>query len=301
MAIKVGLVGAGRRAHNIHAPSLSRCPEITFVGLWSRSPKIAAGLAAAHGVIAFNRYEDLLNTCDAIDFAVPPAVQAELAPSAALRHKPLLLEIPIAADVAGAEELASAVASAAVVSQVALTWRYAVAVRRFLNLQVPKTHPQGGIGKLMSSAFAAGSATATWRLERGMLRMLGPHLIDMLDAALGPVADVLAHGDLDGWVGLALEHERGRFSDASLSGTVDVERDRGDIEIFGPGGAAAIDCAGVVGRETYETMYSEFAACVAEGMPHEMDVRRGLHLQRIVGAAETYLFRNQPVTVGPGR
>ncbi|MCW2601258.1 MAG: putative oxidoreductase protein [Frankiales bacterium] len=300
MAIKVDFVGAGRRARNLHAPSLSRCPEITFGGVWSRSPKIATELAAAHGVIAFNRYEDLLNTCDAIDFAVPPAVQAELAPSVALRHKPLLLEIPIAADVAGAEELASAVASGAVVSQVALTWRYAVAVRRFLNLQVPKTPPQGGIDKLMFSAFAAGSATATWRLERGK-RMLGPRLIDMLDAALGPVADVLAHGDLDGWVGLAPEHERGRFSDAPLSGTVDVERDRGDIEIFGPGGAAAIDCAGVVGRETYEAMYSEFAACVAEGVPHEMDVRRGLHRQRVVGAAATDLLRKQPITVSPGR
>jgi predicted dehydrogenase len=301
MAIKVGLVGSGSRAHNIHAPSLSRCPEITFVGLWSRSPRIAAELAAAHGVTAFNRYEELLNSCDAIDFAVPPAVQAELAVPAALRHKPLLLEMPLAGDVAGAEELASAVASGGVVSQLALTWRYAVAVRQFLNVQVPKTHPQGGIGKLMSSAFTAGSATAPWRRERGMLRMLGPHLIDMLDAALGPVSDVLAHGDLDGWIGLAFEHERGRFSDASLSGTVDIERDRGDIEIFGPGGAAAIDCAGVVGRETYATMYSEFATSVAEGMPHELDVRRGLHLQRVVGAAETYLLRNQPITVSSGR
>jgi hypothetical protein len=36
-------------------------------------------------------------------------------------------------------------------------------------------------------------------------------------------------------------------------------------------------------------------------MPHELDVRRGLHLQRVVGAAETYLLRNQPITVSSGR
>jgi predicted dehydrogenase len=294
MAVRVGLVGSGRRAQTIHAPSLARSSEITFVGLWSRSPRVAAELAAAHAVALFDSYDHLLAECDAVDFAVPPAVQAELAETAARRRKPVLLEAPISADIAGAEALVAAITSGSVVSQVALTWRYAAAVRAFLGLEVPKTYPQGGTGRYVSHAFADGSSAPAWRKERGVLRLMGPHLVDVLDAALGPVADVRAHGDRHGWVGLQLEHVGGRFSDASMIGTVDVEHDRADIEIFGSGGAAAIDCAGTVGPETYETMFAEFAACVTEGRPHDIDAQRGLHLQRVVEAAEDDLLRRQP-------
>jgi predicted dehydrogenase len=269
------------------------------VGVWSRAPGPTQELAAAHGVTAFERYGDLLDNCAAVDFAVPPAVQPELAAAAAWRHRSLLLETPIAADLAGAEHLAAAVASTAVVSQVALTWRFAASVRHFLSAEVPRRRPQGGTGQFMSSSLASGSANAPWRRERVMLRILGPHVIDLLDAALGPVADVRAHGDLQGWVGLQLEHEHGRFSDASLSGTVDVGRDRAGVEIFGPGGVAAIDCARAVGPETYETMFAEFAACAAEGAPHELDVRRGLRLLQVVEAAETDLLRSQQTAVHP--
>jgi predicted dehydrogenase len=298
MPMRVGLVGAGRRARNIYAPGLSRCPNISFVGLWSRSPRAAVELAAAHGVTNFDRYDRLLDSCDAVAFAVPPAVQADLAATAALRGKPVLLETPIAGDVAGAESLAAAVTSEGVVSQVALICHYAAAVRQFLTLEVTKTHPQGGSGRLMSNAFAAASSAPPWRKERGVLRILGVHLIDVLDAALGRVVDVRAHGDMQGWIGLQLEHERGRFSDASMSGTVDVDPARADVEIFGPGGAAAIDCFAAVGSETYETMFSEFATAAGRGEPHELDVRRGLHLQHVVDAAETDLLRSQPTALG---
>jgi hypothetical protein len=124
------------------------------------------------------------------------------------------------------------------------------------------------------------------------------HLIDILDAALGRVVDVRAHGDLQGWIGLQLEHERGRFSDASISGTVDVEPARADVEIFGPGGTAAIDCVAAVGPETYETMFSEFATAAGRGEPHELDVPHGLHLLRVVGAAETGLLLDYPTPLG---
>jgi predicted dehydrogenase len=211
-----------------------------------------------------------------------------------MRGKPVLLETPIAADIAGAESLAAAVTSEGVVSQVALIWHYAAAVRQFLTLGVANTHPQGGSGRLMSNAFAAASPAPSWRKEGGVLRVLGAHLIDVLDAALGRVVDVRAHGDVRGRIGLHLEHEGGRFSDASMSGTVNVDPARADLEIYGPGGAAAIDCSAAVGPETYETMFSEFATAAAGGEPHELDVRRALHVQYVVSAAETDLLRSQP-------
>lgn len=298
MPMRVGLVGAGRRGRDVYAPGLSQCPDITFAGIWSQSPPVAAGLARIHGVTSFDHYDRLLDSCDAVAFAVPPAVQADLAATAALRGKPVLLEIPIAGDMAGAEGLAAAVTSQGVVSQVALIWRYAAAVRQFLTREVTHTHPQGGSGRVMSNTFATASPAPLWRQEGGALRERGLQLIDVLDAALGRVVDVRAHGDVQGWIGLQLEHERGRFSDASISGTVDVDPARAEVEIYGPGGTAAIDCRAAVGPDAFETMFSEFATAAGRGEPHELDVHRGLHLHRVVGAAETDLLREQPTAPG---
>jgi predicted dehydrogenase len=90
--VKVGLVGAGQWAATMHAPLHSAGAETELAGIWSASGSTAAALAAEHGVPAFSTFEELLASCDAVDFAVPPAVQAELAPRAADAGLALLLE-----------------------------------------------------------------------------------------------------------------------------------------------------------------------------------------------------------------
>ena len=62
---------------------------------------------------------------------------------------------------------------------------------------------------------------------------------------------------------------------------------RADVEIFGPGGAAALDCVGVVGPAAYRTMYAEFAAAVECQVTPALDVEHGLHLQRVIESADT--------------
>jgi predicted dehydrogenase len=125
----------------------------------------------------------------------------------------------------------------------------------------------------------------------GVLRNFGPDLVDLLDAALGEVGGVRAHGDPEGWVGLMLEHSGGRFSEASLTATATPDSQRADVEIFGSGGAAAIDCQDAAGQESFGTMYREFAQAVARREPHELDVQRGLHVQQVIEAAEADLAR----------
>jgi len=232
----------------------------------------------------------MLDDCDAVVFAVPPAAQPELAGAAAERAKAVLVETPIAGDLAGAEQLAATVAAAGVVSQVALVWRYAAAVRHFLTGDVPRTHPLGGSGRLVSAALARGSSAPAWRAEMGVLRSLGPYLIDLLDAALGRVGAVRAHGDRHGWIGLLLEHSGGRFSEASLLATDAAGSERADVEVFGGGGAADVDCRGAAGQEASGTMFREFAQAVERGVPHELDVPRGLHLQQVIEKAEADLL-----------
>jgi predicted dehydrogenase len=290
VAVRIGLAGAGRRAAAAHAPSLAACREARFAGVWAPRPEAARSLAEAHGVRAYRYFNELLSQCDAVAFAVPPAAQPALAGAAARRGKAVLLEGPVASDLAGAQELALAVTQARVTSQVALMWRYAFAVRDFLSAGVPRTHPQGGSGRLVSAAFAAGSEVPAWRIEMGVLRNFGPYLIDLLDAALGRVGAVRAHGDPQGWLGLMLEHSDGRFSEASLSATATPDSQRADVEIFGSGGAAAVDCQAATGQEAFDTMYREFAEAVGRGEPHELDAQRGLHVQQVIEAAEADLL-----------
>jgi predicted dehydrogenase len=153
VTITIGLAGAGQRAAGVHAPGLASSPDARFGGVWAPRVPAARALADQHKVTAFERFDDLLDRCDAVVFAVPPAAQPELAGAAADRGKAVLLEIPIAGDLDGAQQLAEAVASAGVVSQLALTWRYASAVRRFLDTSVPQARPLGGSARLISAAF----------------------------------------------------------------------------------------------------------------------------------------------------
>jgi predicted dehydrogenase len=46
----------------------------------------------------------------------------------------------------------------------------------------------------------------------------------------------------------------------------------------------------VAGPDAFETMVAEFADAVERGTPHELDIERGLHLQRLLDAAETDLL-----------
>jgi predicted dehydrogenase len=291
MAITVGLAGAGNRATDVYAPALASCPGAQFAGIWAPRAQAAGPLAEKYGVTAYERFEGLLEQCDAVAFAVPPAAQPDLAGAAARGGKAVLLEVPVAADLAGAEELAETATAARAVTQIALTWRYASAVRTFLSSSVPRIWPIGASARLISADLAPGSAIRPWRAEMGVLLSLGPHLVDLLDAALGRVGEVRAHGDPLGWVGMLLEHEAGRFSEVSLTAGAEAETARADVEVFGSGGEAAIECEAAARRDAIETMLREFVQAADAGRSHELDVNRGLHLQRIVEEAGTGVLR----------
>jgi predicted dehydrogenase len=220
VTVSIGLVGAGRRAAQVHAPALAGLPAVRFAGVWARTPGPVRQLADRHHVRPFDRFPDLLDHCDAVAFVVPPPVQAELATVAAQRGKSVFLERPMAGDIAGAEELVEAVQRNKVASQIALAWRYSTEVRRFLNTEVRRIRPDGGAGQLVSGSHRPGGSVSAWRTERGVLRDQGVDLLDLLEAILGPIVGVQAHGRRRGWVGLMLDHQVGRFSEASMSAVV---------------------------------------------------------------------------------
>jgi predicted dehydrogenase len=279
--VAVGLVGAGPWAAAMHAPVLAAGPETRLAAVWARRPDAAAELAARLGTTAAGSYEELLDRCEAVAFAVPPDVQAALAPRAARAGKALLLEKPLALDLAAARTLADAVAEAGVVTQLVLTKRYHPRTRDFLAAAAA-FGATGARACYLHGAFLAGAMATGWRLTRGALHDLGPHLLDLVDAALGPVEELRAAGDSRRWIELTCVHRGGAVSQLSLSGAVGLPSSRAGIELFGPAGALALDFGAVDHAECWPVLRAEFAAACRSGVPHHLDVRRGLMLQELL-------------------
>lgn len=285
--VAVGLVGAGPWAGMVHAPALAAGPDTRLAGVWARRPEASAELAAEHGAPSFADIEELFDSCEAVAFCVPPDVQAELATRAAQAGKAVLLEKPLAMDLEGARRLADAIGEAGVASQMVFTMRYTVAARAFLQ-QVRGLDAFGGYGSFVSSVLSGGPFATPWRLERGALLDLGPHMVDLLDAALGRVVGVRAHGDPLRWVGLMLEHEGGAVSEASVSmaGAGDLPPAR--IEVYGRHGHALLDWS-TEGDDAFATMVAEFASTVRSGGGHPLDAQHGLRIQEILASANAQL------------
>lgn len=260
---------------------LAAGPETTLTAVWARRPDAAAALAHEHGAAVAASPEELFDACEAVAFAVPPAVQAPLAVRAARAGKALLLDKPLGADLAAAREVAAAVAEAGVVSQLVLTKRYHPATRDFLAA-ARGTEVTGARSCYLHGAFLGGEMATGWRLTEGALLDLGPHLLDLLDTAVGPITALRATGDPRRWVELTCEHENGAVSQASLSGAVRLPRARTRIELFGPAGELTWDSAGASHRESWPLLRAEFAAAVRTGVGGPLDAARGLRLQELI-------------------
>ncbi|MCH7788676.1 MAG: gfo/Idh/MocA family oxidoreductase, partial [Acidobacteria bacterium] len=184
---------------------------------------------------------------------------------------------------------------AGVATRVVLTWRYTNAVRRFLE-SATRSDPIGGTGTFLSGGMIEGPFRTPWRLDRGPLLDLGPHVIDLLGAALGPIVSVRAAGELARWVGLLLEHESGVVSQATMSGHAGTDVMVSGVSLYSPDdGAVEVDCAAALDADTFGTIASEFAAAVrgdveAAAPSASLDVGRGLYLQRIIHDAESQLL-----------
>ena len=99
----------------------------------------------AYQATGFQSFEEMLNHVDALSFAVPPNVQAEMAIIGALAGKALLLEKPIALDLGPANELARVIDEAGVPTQLVLTWRYVAPCPVFSWMQFASVNRSGAV------------------------------------------------------------------------------------------------------------------------------------------------------------
>jgi predicted dehydrogenase len=176
-----------------------------------------------------------------------------------------------------------------------LTYRYLDRMRTFLD-EAAAFDAYGGRAAFFGNGSLPGTYFGTpWRLTEGALLDLGPHVLDALDAALGPIEAVEAHGDPLRMVLLSCAHAGGRVSQAALCAT--TTRPGGmSVELLGLEPGPSLDLVnqgpGQAERETAVArgrIVADLVAGVREGRPHPLDVHRGVHLQRLIGEAAAQL------------
>ena len=287
--LRVGLVGAGPWAGMFHAPMLARSPAVELVGVWGRRPEAARALAERRRTAAFEDLDSLFGEVEALAFAVPPDVQCELGVRAAAAGRHLLLEKPLGLDLEAASRLAEAVEKAGVRTQMVLTRRYLPRTVEFLQRSAAFA-PYGARAVAISGAVVEGGPFSTpWRLQHGALLDVGPHVIDLLDAALGPITQISADGDARRYVTVSARHETGAVSQAALSISQPGTEGISAFELYGADGVLGLEEGGPDAGDQYAAAMAaipeQFAACVRSGRDHPLDIRRGLYLQRLLDAA----------------
>ena len=144
----------------------------------------------------------------------------------------------------------------------------------------------GGRGCFLSGAFLGGPFANGWRLERGAVLDIGPHLLDLLEVGLGRIMHVQAVGDPLGWVSVDLHARIGRDQQR-----VDV-LPRRDREPHRGRGVRAEGFGDVRRKAARRAEWAEELCAVvgaARGEEHAANVHRALHLQELIADIESQL------------
>lgn len=265
----------------MHARGLAAHPRTELAGVWGRDPAKAEALAAQYGAQPFADVDELIDAVEAVAFAVPPDVQAELAVRAGEAGRPLLLEKPLALTVAAADRVVQAVRAPTVVL---FTRRFDPAVGAWFRGEVDGHAWDGASVALLSSIFEPGNpfGESEWRRERGALWDIGPHALALLLPTLGPVEQVAAVRGRGDEVHLALRHATGAASSAMLSLTASAEIT--EVQFWGNEGVARMP-----GGVDVEAAYAAaIGALLAGDTP--FDVRFARDVVRVLAAAEERLL-----------
>ncbi|MGH3209517.1 MAG: Gfo/Idh/MocA family protein [Trebonia sp.] len=294
--MRFGLVGTGYWARSTHAPALASTPGAELVAFWGRDLAAATVLAAEYDATAYADFGAFLDSVDAVAFAVPPHVQARLAVRAAQAGKHLLLEKPVALSADEADKLVAAVEEAQVASVVFFTWRFNTEIRAWLTDEQARggwsgEGWSGGASIWLGTSLAAGNPFNTpWRREKGALWDLGPHLVGMLWACLGPVTEVTAVPGKADVAHLVLRHKSGVTSTVTTTQSAPEAAAGVTVFVWGEAGRSLMPAELVDSVAALRTAVAELCAGPAAGhITHPCDVRFGRDITRVLAEAEAQL------------
>jgi predicted dehydrogenase len=300
--LRFGLVGTGHWARIAHAHALASTEGIEFAAVWGRDPQAAASLAAAHHATPYEDIALFLASVDGVAFAVPPDVQAPIAATAARAGKHLLLEKPVALAESEADDLFEAVTQSQVASVVFFTLRFQAKMRAWLAEVTAQGGWTGGVASWFGSSLLESSPFNTpWRRDKGALWDLGPHVVSVLWASLGPVTAVTAdagQGPADVSY-LILHHQGGPTCVVTISQSGGEAAAGFEGYVWGGSGRSPAPAAADDPLPPLRTALAELAANARSGRTeHPCDLRFGRDVGHVLAEAERQIGRRQ--TVQPG-
>ena len=290
--LRLGVVGTGYWADVTHAASAVAAPSWQLSAVWGRDGAKAEALAARHGAAhAGTDFDAFLEQVDAVTFAVPPHLQAELALRAIEAGKHVALEKPIALSVHDAERLVTASTENGVASVVLFTMLYDSRVRAVIAEARAGRQWTGGAGLWLGSALNDENPFNTpWRHEKGGLWDLGPHALSVLWTTLGPIRAVHAVAGAGDLVHLVFEHDGGRTSTASMTLRAPDPADGFSTVLWGPSGREDVTVDDVDAGAAFVLAYEELAEQIRSGeRNHPFDVRFGRDIVGVLASAEAQL------------
>ncbi|MFC4334769.1 Gfo/Idh/MocA family protein [Salininema proteolyticum] len=286
--VRIGLVGTGHWARTAHAAALSAHDGVDFTGVWGRDSAKTAALAEEYGVQAYPSFRAMLDSVDAVAFAVPPNVQAGYAIEAARAGKHLFLDKPTALTVEDAAALATETAERDRASVVFFKWRFDPPTADFARRGADGTWDYGR-AVMRNDALAEGSpyAPSQWRHDEGGLWDVGPHALSLLLPALGPVDAVSAVGSSHSTTTVLLHHRDGGASTMALSLKTPREASEMEVVIAGESGSERLPDWGRTPVPAYHSALDELLHQITTGENrHGCDAAFGRDVVAVLSAAD---------------
>lgn len=127
MSLRIAVIGVGHLGRH-HARILALLPGATLVAVVDKNRTRAEDVAAAHGTRTYADYRDLFGQVDAVTVAVPTELHADVAVPFLQKGIAVLVEKPMARNLAAADAMIAAAHAAGVVLAVGHTERFNPAV-----------------------------------------------------------------------------------------------------------------------------------------------------------------------------
>ncbi|MFN8489949.1 MAG: Gfo/Idh/MocA family oxidoreductase [Caldilineaceae bacterium] len=208
MTIRVGILGCGKIA-NLHAQGYKAAPDLAQVKVCCDEYSIGLAEKMAHdfGAATSNSWRDVIarRDVDAISICMPPYQHAEIALAAAAAGKHVLVEKPMAMDMAECKQMVAAAEKAGTVLMVGQNQRWQPE-----HVKIKELLDRHAIGKIVALRFDCNQFVKhmyppdSWIFDKtksggGMIAQTAVHKIDLMRHFFGEIDEVAA---FNGYTGL---------------------------------------------------------------------------------------------------
>ena len=230
--INVGLAGLGRTGWNLHAHAFSHLPgHYQVVAVCDPDPKRQGEAVDRFGCTVYGDYADLVadRAAELVVVATPSHLHASHGVAAMRAGKLVIVEKPMASDLAGAEDMIAVAKETGQILTVFQNYRY-----RADFVKVQEVIVSGVLGRIVEIRINGDGFQRRWdwqmlkRFGGGELNNAGAHWIDMAMLLIDdPEPTVFCHrettplyaGDADSHVKVILEPKKGPLVEVNITNT----------------------------------------------------------------------------------